>query len=99
MRQGYVYLARLYGPRYKVGFSADPASRVEGFKTTDPDAKLLASWPGTRDHEAGFFDWLRRFSDCHGLESLGGEVFRMDHPFPEKELIQIVKDAVVFVND
>lgn len=79
---GYVYFAKA-GGRLKIGFSLNPWSRVEEFKTANPGIKLVGVIRGEMSDEKALHDKLQE----HGL---GGEWFNAKPILSDiKELIRI----------
>jgi len=64
-----IYLA-IDGDRMKIGISKLPAVRLTSHRTTMPNARLVAQWPGDRRKEEALKQHLAAFS-------IGGEVFHL----------------------
>lgn len=65
---GYIYAVQLMPEslpnRVKVGYSGDIDKRVQSFKTTCPNCRLIGEWKGDRKMESVVLDSIRRVY-CH----------------------------------
>ncbi len=89
---GLIYMIRLVPEnRFKVGFTTNLASRLKAYKTSCPEAKVFATWPGSMRWERLTLALLKQSKIAVWK---GGEVFHIKDELAVKSILDDWFDAL-----